>query len=92
MLIGLVLGLLSLALRAASLILIIYCVMSFVMPQHNLYRKASVYIRPLVDPIRQKLWRWFPSLRSLPVDLSPLGLWLVIDVAVAIVNLLRRVF
>ena len=92
MLIGFLLGIVALALRAASLALLIYCVMSFVMPGNDIYRKASAYIQPLLQPIRLKLYQWSPSLRRLPVDLSPLGLWLAIDMAMALVNLLRRIF
>ena len=92
MLIGFLLGIVSLALRLASLALLIYCVMSFVMPGSDLFRKASTYVQPLLQPVRQKLYQWFPSLRRLPVDLSPLGLWLAMDIAMALVNLLRRIF
>lgn len=86
---GLILGLASLALRLASYALLAYCIMSFVMPQSELYYKASRYIQPMLDPIRRKLWQWIPALRTLPVDLSPLGLWLAIDILMWIVNFMR---
>ena len=92
MLIGLILNLASAVLRLASFALLVYCVMSFVAPQNDLYRKASYYVERVLYPIRLKLWRWFPSLRNLPVDLSPLALWLLIDVAMALVNMLRGLF
>ena len=90
--IGFLLGIASLALRLVSLALLVYCVMSFVMPGSDLFRKASIYIQPFLQPVRRKLYQWFPSLRRLPVDLSPLGLWLLMDIAMALVNLLRRIF
>lgn len=92
MLIGLILSLASAALRLLSFALLVYCVMSFVAPGNDLYRKAAYYMERLLYPVRQKLYGWFPSLRSLPVDLSPLAVWLLIDVAMAVVNMLRRVF
>ena len=92
MLIGLILNLASAALRIASFALLVYCVMSFVAPQNLYFRKAAYYVEQLLYPIRMRLWRWFPALRSLPVDLSPLALWLLIDVAMALVNMLRRLF
>ena len=52
---GLLLGLISLAIRLASLALVIYCVLSFVAPGNEIYRKASMYIEPILIPIRQKL-------------------------------------
>ncbi len=92
MFIGLILNLAATALRIASFALLVYCVMSFVAPQNDLYRKASYYVERVLYPIRMKLWRWFPALRSLPVDLSPLALWLLIDVALAVLNMLRNIF
>lgn len=90
--IGLILSLASLAFRIASFALLVYCVMSFLMPGNDLFRKAASYVEPLLHPVRMKLYRWFPSLRRLPVDLSPLAVWLLIDVAMALINMLRRVF
>ena len=92
MLIGTILSLTATALRLASFALLVYCVMSFVAPNNDLYRKAAYYVERVLYPIRMKLWRWFPALRTLPVDISPLALWLLIDVAMALVNMLRRVF
>ena len=92
MLIGLILNLASAALRLASFALLIYCVMSFVAPQNELYRKAAYYMERFLQPIRMKLYRWFPALYNLPVDLSPLALWLLIDIATGIVNMLRNLF
>lgn len=92
MLIGLILNLASAALRLASFALLVYCVMSFVAPANEYYRKAAYYMEQVLYPVRMRLYRWFPALRSLPVDFSPLALWLLIDVAAALVNMLRRVF
>ena len=92
MFIGLILNLATTALRIASFALLVYCVMSFVAPPNDLYRQAAYYVERVLYPIRMKLWRWFPALRSLPVDLSPLALWLLIDVALAVLNMLRNIF
>lgn len=90
--IGLLLNLAATVLRLASFALLVYCVMSFVAPGNDLFRRAAYYVERVLYPIRMKLWRWFPALRNLPVDLSPLALWLLIDVAMALLNMLRRVF
>ena len=90
--IAFLLGIASLALRLASLALLIYCVMSFVMPQSELYYKLASFVEPYLRPVRMRLYRWFPALRNLPLDFSPLAVWLLIDVANALINLLRRIF
>ena len=83
------LSLLYKALRLANLALIIFCVMSYVMPDTQLYRKAAYYMEKVLSPIRWRLLRWFPALRSLRVDLSPLVLWLLLDIAMVLLNRLR---
>ena len=70
MLIGLILGIASAMLRIFSFVLLVYCVMSFVAPGNDLYRKAAYYMERVLYPVRMRLWSWFPALRSLPVDLS----------------------
>lgn len=92
MFIGWILSLAATALRIASFALLVYCIMSFVAPQNDLYRKAAYYVERVLRPVRIKLWSWFPVLRTLPVDISPLALWLLIDVALALLNALRNVF
>ena len=72
------LGIIAWLLRLASTVLLIYCIMSFVMPGSDLMRKAASYVEPVLHP------------RTLPVDLSPLAVWLVIDVVTLLLNMLRR--
>lgn len=90
--ISLLLGVVALALKLASYALLAYCIMSFVMPQSDLYRKASLYIQPVLQPVRQLLWKWIPALRRMPLDFSPLALWLAIDILTGLVNTLRYSF
>ena len=89
MLINLILNLAATALRIASFALLVYCVMSFVAPGNDLYRKAAYYMERVLYPVRMRLYRWFPSLRSLPVDLSPLVLWLAIDILMSVISVFR---
>lgn len=84
------LGIVAWLLRLANTALLIYCIMSFVMPGSDLMRKVSAYVEPVLRPFRQLLYRYFPGLRTLPVDFSPLAVWLAIDVVTLLLNLLRR--
>ena len=84
------LGIVAWLLRLANTPLLIYCIMSFVMPGSDLMRKVSAYVEPVLRPFRQLLYRYFPRLRTLPVDFSPLAVWLAIDVVTLLLNLLRR--
>ena len=82
----------SLALRIVSLAMLAYCVMSFIMPGSSLYDRLANLVDPILRPVRIRLYRWFPSLRRMPVDFSPLAVWLLIDVAGWVLSLLRRLF
>ena len=84
------LGIVAWLLRLANTALLIYCIMSFIMPGSDLMRKVSAYVEPVLRPFRQLLYRYFPRLRTLPVDFSPLVVWLAIDVVTLLLNLLRR--
>ena len=92
MLIGLVLNLAVKLLRAFELVLFVYCVMSFIAPGNDLYRKASEYMELVLNPFRRKLYEWIPAMRNLPVDVSPLFLWFTVELAMAALSILRRVF
>jgi len=87
----LILRIAALALRIVSFALLVYCIMSFVMPDHQLYRKLAYYMERILHPIRDRLYRWFPALRRTPVDFSPLVLWLLIDIALSLVYRLGRI-
>lgn len=85
-------GLIVFLLQVLSFVLLIYCAMTFVMPGSSLMTKAKKYVEPILAPFRQLLYRWFPSLRSMAVDFSPLLVWLVIEILLWVLNLLRRIF
>lgn len=86
---GTLLGIVNWVLRLASTVLLIYCVMSFVMPRSELMAKAASFVEPVLRPFRSFLYRVFPKLRMLPVDFSPILVWLVIDVLMWLVSALR---
>lgn len=86
------LGIIVLLLQLASFALLIYCVMTFVMPSSGIMQKARSYVEPILSPFRELLFRFIPKLKGLVVDVSPLAVWLVIEVAIGLINLLRRIF
>lgn len=79
-------------LQVLDFALLVYCVMSFVMPQSDLMYKLRGYVEPILDPFRKLLYRWFPKLRTTPLDFSPLAVWLLIEVAISVLRLLARIF
>jgi len=61
-------------------LMLIMAVMSWI-PQlrtSRIYQGISMILEPLLMPIRKLLWR-IPALRSFPLDLSFLLLWLLIS-------------
>ena len=87
---NLIFTLANLALRVMSLAMLVYCVMSFVMPGSPLHYRLAALVEPVLNPVRRCLYGWFPSLRRMPVDFSPLAVWLLIDIAGRLLYALQR--
>lgn len=83
-------GLLLVVLRILGSVQLIYCLMGFVMPQSDLYRNLSRYVEPVLDPVRRFLFRLFPALERMAVDVSPVALWLAIEIATSLLTFLRN--
>ncbi|MEA5039689.1 MAG: YggT family protein [Clostridiaceae bacterium] len=69
-----------LLLSILQILMLIMAVMSWI-PQfrtNRIYQGISLLLEPLLMPIRKLLWR-IPALRSFPLDLSFLILWLLIS-------------
>ncbi|MEF9878163.1 MAG: YggT family protein [Clostridia bacterium] len=88
MLSGLI-GIIVWVLQILNFVVLVYCVLTFVIPQNDLVRKLGGYVEPILNPFRNLLYRFFPKLRNLPMDFSPLVLWLAIQIGVWILNILR---
>lgn len=85
-------GIIVFLLNVFSFLLLVYCVMTFVMPGSSVMEKARRYAEPVLEPFRELLYKMVPRLRGMAVDFSPILVWLVIRVAMWILNLLRGIF
>ena len=85
-------GLIILILQIISFALLVYCVMTFVMPGSVYTQKARGFAEPILSPFRELLYRIFPKLNGMALDFSPLAVWLVIEIIIWVLNLLRRIF
>ena len=61
-------------------LMLVMALMSWIpqLRQSKLYGTISMLLEPLLMPIRKLLWR-IPALRTFPLDLSFLLLWLLIS-------------
>ena len=75
-------------LNAAGTVLFVYTLLLFLLPSHNITRTIGRFIEPLLEPIRRFIRRRIPALANLPLDFSPLGLWLLLKAASWVVRLL----
>lgn len=66
-------------LSALQFMMIAMAVMSWIPQMHTsrIYQTINMMVEPLLMPIRKLLWR-IPALRSFPLDLSFLILWMII--------------
>ena len=83
-------GILIICFQLLSVVVLIYCVLSFVMPGSNIFKQLGKIVLPILQPFRNILYKLFPKLRYSGVDFSPLLLWLAIDIVTWIVRMLSR--
>ena len=74
-----------------SWVILIYVIMALVIPQNKYTLLIGRYVEPLLAPIRSFLFRIFPKLRQMGIDFSPLGLYLLIQIAAWFVRLLYQI-
>lgn len=79
-------------LQLFNLVLIVYCFMSFLMPGNSIFQKLQSVIEPILAPVRRWLYQRFPRLIMLPVDLTPMAIWLAIQFLVWLLRTLAFIF
>lgn len=72
--------------KAFSIILLIYCISSWVIrdPFNKFMRGLSIIVDPVLDPVRNVVRR-IPFLRDLPIDFSPLILMLLLELIMSLI-------
>ncbi len=88
---NLVFTLLGWALTLLQWALVLYVILSWVLPQHKYTQLLGKYAQILLAPVRKGMERYLPQLRSVGMDLSPVALWLLIAVARWLLGLLRGI-
>jgi len=84
-------SLLGWILGIAEWLLIIYFIMMIFIPQNKYVLLASKYVEIVLAPVRKTLFRLFPKLADVKIDLSPIALLLLIWVAQQLVRSLSRI-
>lgn len=90
-LLNILFGVLIFAVEVASWVLLAYVVMSLILPENKYTLMVGKYVEPLLAPIRAFLQKMFPKLSQFRFDLSPVVLWLLMDVVVWLLKLLRNI-
>jgi uncharacterized protein YggT (Ycf19 family) len=70
--------------------LIIYVIMTMIVPQNKYTLLVGKYIEPVLAPIRTWLNKTFPKLGGMRLDFSPLVLWLSLEIVTWLLGLLRN--
>ena len=78
-------------LQIYSLLTVVYCISTFALPTSGFVITLSRYFNPVLDPIRNVLFRFFPKLKNMRIDFSPIILWLIIDLTIAIFRFLYKI-
>jgi uncharacterized protein YggT (Ycf19 family) len=74
----------------ASWLLVVYVVMTLILPQNKYTLLVGKYIEPILSPIRVWLSKTFPKLNQTRLDFSPIVLWLLLEIVGWLLQLLRN--
>ncbi len=94
MLIGLLNALFAIVIflvKVASWLMLAYVLMSLLIPQNKYTLLVGKYAEPVLAPIRALIARLFPKVAATRFDFSPLAFWLLLDVLVWVLELLRKI-
>lgn len=69
----------SIILRLVNIVLITYCLLSFLAPTSQFMFMLKKVVDPVLNPIRNFLYKTFPDLKNLAIDISPIVLFLLIS-------------
>ncbi|NLI20299.1 MAG: hypothetical protein GX418_01930 [Clostridiales bacterium] len=75
--------------QVASWVLLAYLVLRLILPQNKYTLLAGKYVEPLLEPIRVLIRRFIPKLDTMAIDFSPIGAWLLLQVASWLLSLLK---
>lgn len=81
---------LYLLLNIVRIAFLVYMLLSWIVPQSDFMRTLGRFFEPVLTPVRNLLYRLIPSLRTLPVDLSPLAFLLLLSVVRWLLSLIQR--
>lgn len=90
-LLSIIFNLLFWVLTILSWALLIYVIMTLIVPQNKYTLLVGRYIEPVLAPIRSFLRRALPGVFKLGIDVSPIGLWLLINIAEWALRLVKQV-
>ncbi len=88
-LLGFVFDIAIFVLSIASWVVVLYVIMMLVAPDNKYTQLLGKYVEPLLAPVRTLLKRFFPKMQDMRVDVSPIGLWLLLNIAEWLLRLLK---
>ncbi len=77
--------------NVASWLVVIYVFLLLLAPENKYTLLIGKYVEPVLTPIRAWLAKIFPKLGASRFDLSPLVLWLILQIADWLLRLLRNI-
>lgn len=77
--------------NVAGWVLLVYVIMALILPQNKYTLLAGKYIEPVLSPIRAWLFKTFPKLSMTHLDFSPLVLWVLFEIALWLLRLLKSI-
>lgn len=86
-----ILNLASWIISIAGWALLIYVILRLVIPNNTITTTVGRFVEPMLNPVRALIRKFIPSLAGGSFDFSPIGLWLIFEIASWLIGLLARI-
>jgi len=77
--------------QVAYWVMLVYVIMTLVIPQNKYTQLVGKYVEPVFAPIRAWLAKTFPKLSQTRLDFSPVVLWVLLIVVSWLLKLLKAI-
>ena len=80
--------LVSIAVTIYSWAILAYLILSLLLPNHQITQFLKGISEPVLSPVRVKLYQWFPALKNIAFDVTPIAVFFLLGILERIVSLL----
>lgn len=86
-----ILNIASWVIMIAGWALLVYMILRLVMPSNKITATLGKFIEPMLEPVRALIRKFIPGLANARFDFSPIGLWIIFEIASWLIGLIAKI-